>query len=278
MTENLGNFLLNLLVLFFLDLGILTKSQSSNFTQQILGEQTSQQLSIQEPATQNDSTQFTTAKVTRIVDGDTIEIEGGQKVRYIGINTPESKDPRKPVECFSAQATQKNTELVADKIIQLEKDVSDTDRYGRLLRYVYVDGRMVNEILVKEGFAQASAYPPDIKYQDLFVQTQQQAQLQKLGLWGETCLQASPTPTLVPTKIPRPTATRIPTPKLTLTTTSKTTAPAAPAISAYTCNCAKTCPQMSSCDEAYYQLNVCECKVRDGDHDGVPCESICPGG
>ena len=145
-----------------------------------------------------------TAKVVRVIDGDTIEIsatdgpasggENGQKIRYIGIDTPETVDPRKAVQCFGQEAAAKNRELVEGKTVSLEKDVSETDKYGRLLRYVYFDAStssgqviFVNELLVKEGFAHASSYPPDVKYQDQFQKAEQEARVNNLGLWGQ-CL------------------------------------------------------------------------------------------
>jgi len=98
-----------------------------------------------------------TAMVARVVDGDTIELTDGRKVRYIGVNTSETVDPRKPVECFSKEAKVENKRLAEGKTVQLEKDISQTDKYGRLLRYVYVGppagGLMVNEYLVRQGFA-----------------------------------------------------------------------------------------------------------------------------
>ena len=123
-------------------------------------------------------------KVVRVVDGDTIEIEGGQTIRYIGIDTPETVHPQKTVECFGREASNKNKELVEGKFVQLEKDFSETDKYGRLLRYVYADGLFVNELLVKEGFAHASSYPPDIKYQNLINSAQEEARSQNRGLWA----------------------------------------------------------------------------------------------
>src|SRR3990172_7201954 len=77
-------------------------------------------------------------KVTRVIDGDTIELGDGRRVRYIGIDTPETVDPRKPVECFGKEAAAKNRELVDGKMVEMEKDASETDKYGRLLRYIYV--------------------------------------------------------------------------------------------------------------------------------------------
>jgi micrococcal nuclease len=129
--------------------------------------------------------------VTRVIDGDTIEIEGGQKIRYIGIDTPETVDSRKLVGCFGLESSQKNKELVEGKTVRLEKDVSETDKYGRLLRYVYLssenagsDQIFVNDYLVRQGFAHASTYPPDVKYRDQFASAQQEAMSKNMGLWS----------------------------------------------------------------------------------------------
>lgn len=219
--------------------------------------------------------------VTRVIDGDTIEIEGGDRLRYIGIDTPETKHPNKVVGCYGKEAEAKNKDLVEGKKVKLEKDVSETDKYGRLLRYVYLDGIMINELLVKEGYAQASSYPPDVKYQDKFNEAEKQAREEERGLWGEVCNPPpSPTlfqtsPTSAPIYIPKPTEVSSQ-PVVVETTKSVLVVP--PVNNSYSCDCKKTCPQMSSCEEAYYQLNVCGCSVRDGDDDGVPCETICPGG
>ena len=118
------------------------------------------------------------AKVIRVIDGDTIEIEGGQKVRYIGINTPESDT------CYSTESTIRNKELVEGRIVTLEKDISETDKYGRLLRYVYSGELFINEILVKEGYAEVSTFPPDVKYQDRFLEAQRQARENNFGFWS----------------------------------------------------------------------------------------------
>lgn len=125
----------------------------------------------------------TKVKVIRVVDGDTIQIEGGQTVRYIGIDTPETVKPATPVQCFGKEASNKNKELVEGKEIEMEKDVSETDRYGRLLRYIYMGDVMVNKYLVDEGFAYSSSYPPDVKYQEIFKEAQKAAQEAKKGLW-----------------------------------------------------------------------------------------------
>jgi len=127
------------------------------------------------------------ALVLRVVDGDTIEVLlGGEelRVRYIGIDTPETVDPRRPVGCFGKEASARNRELVEGKAVALEKDVSETDRFGRLLRYVWLQDRMVNARLVEEGYATASTFPPDVRYAERFAALQAEAQEAGRGLWG----------------------------------------------------------------------------------------------
>lgn len=128
--------------------------------------------------------------VTKVIDGDTVEIEGGQRVRYIGIDTPETVHPNIKTECFGAAASAKNKDLVEGKRVILKKDVSEVDKYGRLLRYVYLGDIFVNEYLVREGFASASSYPPDIKYQQQFSQAEQEARENNRGLWKD-CVQGT---------------------------------------------------------------------------------------
>ena len=123
--------------------------------------------------------------VDRVVDGDTIELSDGRKVRYIGIDTPETKDPRKEVQCFGEEASAYNQDLVEGKVVALEADVADKDQYDRLLRYVWLEDEMINKKLVAEGYAYASSYPPNVKYQAQFKLAQQQAREQNLGLWAE---------------------------------------------------------------------------------------------
>lgn len=128
-------------------------------------------------------------QVKRAIDGDTIELEDGRKVRYIGINTPESVDPRRGVQCFGKEASAFNRELVEGRAVRLEKDVSETDKYGRLLRFVYLeDGTFVNERLVSEGYAAASPYAPDISKKDFFKAAEMKARQEGRGLWSPaTC-------------------------------------------------------------------------------------------
>lgn len=124
--------------------------------------------------------------VIHVVDGDTIQIDTGQKVRYIGMNTPETVDPRRPVQCFGKEASVYNKNLVLNKKVKLVKDISEKDKYGRLLRYVYLaDGTFVNLKLVRDGYAYADTFPPDVAHAADFVTAQQQAREGGLGLWGK---------------------------------------------------------------------------------------------
>jgi endonuclease YncB( thermonuclease family) len=126
---------------------------------------------------------------TRVIDGYTIEVEipgqGTAIVRYIGVGTPDLVDPRLTTEHVAEIATAKNRELVEGKTVFLEGDVSETDEYGQLMRYVYLaDGTFVNQELLRQGFAQAVANPPDVQYQELFLSAEREARDAYRGFWG----------------------------------------------------------------------------------------------
>jgi micrococcal nuclease len=123
-----------------------------------------------------------TAKVTRVIDGDTIIIEGDYRIRYLGIDTPEVYPQP---EAYGAEAWQANRQLVEGEEVRLEKDMSETDKYGRLLRYVYADDVFVNAELVRLGLAEAKAYPPDTKYQDYFEELESEARKAGRGIWAK---------------------------------------------------------------------------------------------
>jgi micrococcal nuclease len=149
------------------------------------------------PAAVSPPPNLTPATVTRVVDGDTIvvSINGQeQKVRYTGVNTPETVDPRRPVQCYGHEASDRNHQLVNGQTVGLEKDVSETDDFGRLLRYVWLGDRMINAQLVAEGYAQATTYPPDVRYQALFAQLETAARTAGRGLWGPACNTSTPAP------------------------------------------------------------------------------------
>jgi micrococcal nuclease len=125
--------------------------------------------------------------VVRIVDGDTIHVRIGdrvEKVRYIGVNTPEVHHPRKGEEPGGREAAEVNRGLVAARHVRLETDVRSRDRYGRLLAYVWVGDTMINAELVRLGYAQVMTVPPNVRHQALFVKLQREAREAARGLWA----------------------------------------------------------------------------------------------
>ena len=128
----------------------------------------------------------TTATVTAVIDGDTIDVQFGTttaRVRYIGIDTPEPYRDEEPA-CFSTEASAANRQLVAGKQVTLVADQEDTDKYDRLLRYVYVDEVMVNAELVRGGYATTLPIKPNTTHASEFLALQQAAKQAGLGLWG----------------------------------------------------------------------------------------------
>jgi micrococcal nuclease len=125
------------------------------------------------------------AKVVHIADGDTITIEIDKqdyRLRYIGINAPEL-DSQTQSE-LARESTEFNSSLVDHKTVTLYRDTSETDRYERLLRYVFVGDVFVNYELVRQGFARAQDYPPDSACKDTFAEAERLAQLEDLGIWA----------------------------------------------------------------------------------------------
>ncbi|WP_052487202.1 thermonuclease family protein [Gordoniibacillus kamchatkensis] len=127
-----------------------------------------------------------TAKVERVVDGDTLEVTLNghkEKVRLIGIDTPETKKPNTPVMYYGKEASDFTKKKLQGKTVELEWDVDRKDRYDRLLAYVWLEGEMFNRTLVQEGYARMATFPPNVKYVDLFKKDQEQARSQEKGLW-----------------------------------------------------------------------------------------------
>lgn len=239
------------------------------------------------------------AIISSVVDGDTVKLSDGNKVRILGIDTPETVDPRKAVQCFGKEASDKMKELVDGKKIILLVDASqgDKDKYGRLLRYIYLDNVDIGATMIREGYAYAYLKYPTSKTEEYKV-LEAQAREGKKGLWAETtCNGLTEIPKTTPqtnTVTNTNTSTNLnvaPIPTNTSVNTNQTSnantntvniepepEPTPIPSASFNCDCSKTCTQMVSCDEAYYQLNTCGCSKRDGDDDGVPCESICSGG
>lgn len=132
--------------------------------------------------------------VLRVVDGDTIDIEkDGAKIRLrlIGINSPESVDPRRPVECFGKEASKHASTLLTGTSVTIESDASQgaLDKYGRTLAYVILsDGKNFNEQMIRDGYAYEYTYHIPYKYQSLFKEAERDAQSHARGLWAtSTC-------------------------------------------------------------------------------------------
>ncbi len=163
------------------------------------------QLLVQAPPTlASEPPGFERAHVERVVDGDTIRVRideivdgpgAGQSevgesypVRLIGIDTPESVRPGTPIECFGRESSAATEALLDDQEVVLVKDVENTDRYDRLLRYVYLGEEMANARLVANGYASAYTYPPNVRHSEFFVLLEREAREADRGLWSpDTC-------------------------------------------------------------------------------------------
>jgi micrococcal nuclease len=134
-------------------------------------------------------------RVTDVIDGDTVKVrlrrgEGTRTVRYIGVDTPESVKPGEPVQCFAKQASAFNERLVEGRRVRLEIGRERTDRYGRLLAYVFVrehGARLVNGELLRRGYARTLAIPPNTDRAGRFAVLERRAKRERRGLW-EACL------------------------------------------------------------------------------------------
>jgi len=121
--------------------------------------------------------EITSAIVSKVIDGDTIKLQNGERVRLLGINTPEKGQP------YYEEATNRLKELIEGKTITLEKDIEDKDQYGRLLRHIYIDDTFVNLEMVREGYANVYVIHPNVKYSSKFENAEEEAKNAKRGIW-----------------------------------------------------------------------------------------------
>ena len=212
--------------------------------------------------------------LTRVVDGDTIEVSLGgrtEPVRLILIDTPEVFGG---TDCYGPEASAFTKSLLpAGTTVRLEKDVSERDRFDRLLRYVYLpDGRMVNEAIVAGGYARLSTFPPDVKYVDRIRAAEQQARNGNRGLWAACAAAPAPTtaPTAAPTSPQPPAPTVAPQPVITA-------APSGNCHPSYPDVCIPPAPPDLDCGDIPHRrfrvLPPDPHRFDGSDNDGIGCES-----
>lgn len=206
--------------------------------------------------------------VEKVIDGDTLSVSIDGKtetIRLIGINTPETVDPRKPVECFGQEASNKAKELLTGKRVRLEADSTqgDKDKYNRLLRYVWLEsGLFFNKQMISEGYAYEYTYSKPYKYQSEFKQAEAEAKQAKRGLWADdACAVVEDNATSPTVQQPSPQTSQF-------------------NLSQYDCSVNKyNCSDFETHDEAQAVFEYCGGTVNDvhkldGDKDGQVCESL----
>ncbi len=124
-------------------------------------------------------------RVTYVYDGDTVKLANGEKVRYLGIDTPEMNYNKPPAQYLAEEAKAFNRKLVDGKIVRLEFDAQRRDKYHRLLAHVYVDGLSINKKMIEEGYAKILIIPPNEKYADEFLKLQRKARQEGRGVWAK---------------------------------------------------------------------------------------------
>lgn len=163
---------------------LLDKFEFIDINEYLSAAQTESETEIQENQITSDDILY---EVVRVVDGDTFVVNyngENEKVRLIGVDTPESVHPdeEKNTE-FGDTVSSYSKEMLTGKQVKLEFDVDERDQYGRLLAYVYIDGQMYNKLLLQKGYAKLATYPPNVKYVDDFKALQAEARENKVGLW-----------------------------------------------------------------------------------------------
>src|SRR3989344_747480 len=214
------------------------------------------------------------AQVIKVVDGDTVTVSFSGKnetIRIIGINTPETVDPRKSVECFGQKASDKAKEQLNGKTVQLEADATqgERDKYNRLLRFVWLDNGTVDfgAVMIQEGYAYEYTYSTPYTYQTKYKELQKEAEQNKRGLWADN---ACPVPTA--------------TPATTNNSATQQNKPTSPNAQQPTTNSTssgdKDCPDFKTHAEAQTYFNSKggsssnNVDNLDADHDGIACESL----
>lgn len=267
------------LFIVLLFLGLFSGSENKNSDLESVQNPQNEQANVIEsinPAITQTSELF---PVLKVVDGDTLSINMDgktQTIRIIGLNTPETVDPRKPVECFGKQASDKAKELLTGKKVRIEKDPGqgDYDKYNRLLAYIFLeDGTNFSKYMIEQGYGYEYTYDLPYKYQKEFKQAQEQAKTQKIGLWADNACTVK--------QIEQPAKTTTSTPPPASTPQTQSTTESKPVTSGnYICSYnAYNCSNFATQKEAQAAFEACgginnDVHGLDRDKDGVVCESL----
>ena len=143
------------------------------------------------PTVNRSTSEIETVKITRVVDGDTVELEDGRKVRLLNMDTPETVKPATPVMCYGKEASEYSKKSLTGKIVQLVPDKEANDRYGRALRLVFLQGKDISKVeesfnaeLVRGGYAGVKVYRPNVTFEKPLLSIQEEAKFKKAGMWG----------------------------------------------------------------------------------------------
>ncbi len=248
-------------------LHLLTQTETYNIDKEITREEIIENLykalKQKQTKTINSSKKNTYYKVVKVIDGDTIKVKINNKIetiRILGLNTPETVDPRKPVQCFGIEASNKAKELLTNKEIQLIKDPTQNNRgkYNRLIRYVILkDGTNYSKLMIENGYGHEYTYNTPYKLQQEFKQAEKKARTEKKGLWANNaCTNTKPISTTTLSQQTRPT-----TPPNCQTNT-------------YNCKDFKT---QKEAQQVYLQClkeTSKDIHILDKDKDGIACESL----
>ncbi|MBU2503774.1 MAG: thermonuclease family protein [Nanoarchaeota archaeon] len=204
-------------------------------------------------------------RVTKIIDGDTIEIDTGERVRLICIDTPEKG------EYYYSEASNYLTGLILNKEVEFTKDISETDRYGRLLRYVYIGRDFVNELIVYNGYGKDYPYKPDISKCPIIKQAEKYARDNNLGIWGEKIDEQEEQEEAIEEQEESEETVEG-------QEEEEEQEESSPSDSEIICSYdAYNCGDFSSCSEVMRVFSACNSDVHrlDRDKDDIPCENLC---
>lgn len=165
-----------------------TTEQKTNQQPKATNEQKTTTATKQDINSKNEKNNRMAVTVLNVVDGDTIDVKlpngNKERIRLLLVDTPETKHPNKPVQPFGPEASEFTKKTLTEQRVELEFDVQERDKYGRLLAYVYLNDQMFNQMLLEKGLARVAVFPPNTKYVDEFRAIQEKAQKEAIGIWS----------------------------------------------------------------------------------------------